>query len=105
MTILRSRPLGLMAFLLAFPLIVGCGKLGTAVMLWPPEGSRWEPGQLVVVKDESFLRDTYIVNIPGQRRLKEEEEREETEGEEMNFHYHREDDEGRLEESCPFYFS
>ncbi|MCK5249923.1 MAG: hypothetical protein KAJ98_08165, partial [Spirochaetaceae bacterium] len=50
----------------------GCGNLGTAVVLWPPEDSRWEPGDLVTVKDESFLRSTYIVNLPNQRRLKEE---------------------------------
>ena len=53
-------------------LITGCGNLGTAVVLWPPDDSRWEPGDLVTVKDESFLRNTYIVNLPEQRRLKEE---------------------------------
>jgi hypothetical protein len=49
-----------------------CGNLGTAVVLWPPENSRWEPGDMVTVKDKSILRSTYIVNLPGQRRLKEE---------------------------------
>jgi len=49
-----------------------CGNLGTAVVLWPPEDSRWEPGDLLTVKDESFLRNTYIVNLPEKRRLKEE---------------------------------
>lgn len=50
----------------------GCGNMGTAVVLWPPEDSRWQPGDLLTVKDESILRSTYIVNLPDQRRLKEE---------------------------------
>ncbi len=50
----------------------GCGKLGTAVVLWPPEDSIWETGDLVTVHDESLLRKTYIVNLPNQRRMKEE---------------------------------
>lgn len=53
-------------------LLSGCGNLGTGVVVWPPEESRWEPGSLVTVKDESLLRSTYIVNLPDQRRLKEE---------------------------------
>ncbi len=53
-------------------MLTGCGNLGTGVILWPPEDSRWQPGDLVVVKDDSFLRKTYIVNLPNQRRLKEE---------------------------------
>ncbi|RKX89775.1 MAG: hypothetical protein DRP70_02730 [Spirochaetes bacterium] len=50
----------------------GCGNLGTAVVLWPSDDSRWKPGDLLTVKDESFLRNTYIVNLPEKRRLKEE---------------------------------
>ena len=53
-------------------LFSGCGNLGTAVVLWPPEESVWNPGDLVTVKDDSFLRKTYIVNLPDQRQLKEE---------------------------------
>ena len=53
-------------------ILSGCGNLGTAVVLWPPEESRWEPGDLLKVKDESLLRNTYIVNLPEKRRLKEE---------------------------------
>ncbi len=53
----------------------GCGNLGTAVVLWPPEDSRWKPGDLLTVKDESLLRNTYIVNLPEKRRLKEEIEK------------------------------
>lgn len=56
----------------AILLLSGCGNLGTAVVLWPPEESVWNPGDLVTVKDDSFLRKTYIVNLPGQRQLKEE---------------------------------
>jgi len=52
--------------------LTGCGNLGTAVILWPPAESRWKPGDLLTVKDESLLRNTYIVNLPENRRLKEE---------------------------------
>ncbi len=58
--------------ILMLALLSGCGKLGTAVVLWPPEDSIWEPGDLVTVHDESLLRKTFIVNLPNQRRLKEE---------------------------------
>ncbi len=60
-------PLLLTAFTFA-----GCSKLGTGVMLWPPDDSLWQPGELITVQDESFLRNTYIVNLPEQRRLKTE---------------------------------
>jgi hypothetical protein len=53
-------------------ILQGCGNLGTGVVLWPPDDSLWEPGDLVTVKDESFLRNTFVVNQPNQRRLKEE---------------------------------
>ncbi len=53
-------------------LLSSCGNVGTGVVLWPPEDSRWEPGDLMTVVDESFLRNTYIANLPEQRRLKEE---------------------------------
>lgn len=53
-------------------LLSGCGNIGTGIVLWPPDDSRWEPGDLATVKDESFLRNTYIINLPQQRRLKEE---------------------------------
>lgn len=49
-----------------------CGKLGTGVLLWPPENSHWQPGDVISIEDESFLRKTYIVNLPNQRRLKAE---------------------------------
>lgn len=52
--------------------LTGCGQLGTAVVLWPPEDSFLESGDLITVLDESFLNKTYIVNRPNQRRLKEE---------------------------------
>ena len=53
-------------------ILQGCGNLGTGVVLWPPDDSLWKPGDLVTVKDESLLRNTYVVNQPNQRRLKEE---------------------------------
>ena len=52
--------------------LISCGKMGTAVILWPPENSQWQPGDRVVVKDESLLRNTYIVKVPNQRRIMEE---------------------------------
>ena len=67
---LNTRFITAAAFFCA--LLSACGNLGTAVVVWPPEESRWVPGDLVTVKDESFLRSTYIVNLPDQRRLKEE---------------------------------
>ena len=68
---IKNRTIVLAAIIILL-ILSGCGNLGTAVVLWPPEDSRWEPGDLVTVKDESFLRSTYIVNLPNQRRLKEE---------------------------------
>ncbi|MCG8453073.1 MAG: SH3 domain-containing protein [Spirochaetales bacterium] len=62
----------LFAIILFSIALMSCGNLGTAVVIWPPEDSVWKPGDLVTVKDESFLRDTYIVNLPDQRRLKTE---------------------------------
>jgi hypothetical protein len=56
-------------------ILTGCGNLGTAVVIWPPEDGKWKAGDILVVKDESLLRNTYIVNQPGQRRLKEEVEK------------------------------
>ncbi len=63
---------GAAILLLLISILSGCSNLGTGVVLWPPEDSRWEPGDITTVKDESFLRSTYIVNLPDQRRLKEE---------------------------------
>jgi len=68
---MKNRILILITLLILLTLS-GCGNLGTAVVLWPPEESPWKPGDLLTVKDESFLRNTYIVNLPGKRRLKEE---------------------------------
>lgn len=68
---MKNRVLILTTILILLTLS-GCGNLGTAVVLWPPEDSRWKPGDLLTVKDESFLRNTYIVNLPEKRRLKEE---------------------------------
>lgn len=68
----NQKHLKLTGVLVLIALLAGCRNLGTGVILWPPEESRWEPGDLVAVKDDSFLRKTYIVNLPGQRRLKEE---------------------------------
>lgn len=72
---MRSRMKNIITLLFAsvvLTVLSGCGNMGTAVVLWPPEDSRWEPGDLVTVKDESILRSTYIINLPNQRRLKEE---------------------------------
>ena len=58
--------------LLLATILISCGKIGTAVIMWPPENSQWQPGDIVTVKDESLLRNTYIVRIPNQRRMMEE---------------------------------
>jgi len=61
--------------LLSAALLTGCGNLGTGVVIWPPEDGIWEPGDLVTVKDESILRNTYIVYLPDQNLLKKEIEK------------------------------
>jgi len=50
----------------------GCRNIGIGVVLWPPENSHWAPGDIVKLKGESILRNTYIVNLPNQVRSKEE---------------------------------
>ena len=63
----------LLAFLpLAFVLaLAGCSRLGTAVVIWPPVDSEWSPGDVVPAKDESLLRKTYRIGIPGSKELGE----------------------------------
>lgn len=68
----RTSKLLMVSVILVLFIFTGCGNIGTAVMLWPPEESSWQPGDLLTVKNTSFLRNTYIVNQPGQWRLKEE---------------------------------
>ena len=68
----RTKTYSIIAAVILAVFLGGCSKIGTGVVLWPPEESSWEPGDLTTVKDESFLRSTYIVNLPDQRRLKEE---------------------------------
>jgi len=58
--------------LACFIILLGCGSFGTGVVLWPPEDSHWTPGDIVRVKGESILRDTYIVNHPDGGRIREE---------------------------------
>ena len=41
-------------------------------MIWPPENSYWIPGDIVKVKGESMLRNTYIIKLPDQSRSNEE---------------------------------
>jgi len=72
---IRKKLILILTVILLSAVLNSCGKLGTGVIFWPPENSPWEPGDLVTVKDESLLRKTYIVNLPGQRRLKEEVEK------------------------------
>lgn len=53
-------------------ILSGCRNIGTGVVLWPPEGSKWTPGDVVRMRGESILRDTYIVSIPDGGGSKEE---------------------------------
>jgi len=74
---MKDRPFRhcLILFNLLLSLLTGCGNLGTGVVIWPPEDSIWEPGDLVSVKDESILRNTYIVYLPDQNLLTKEIEK------------------------------
>ena len=65
---LRKLPLVCLAILT----ISGCRNIGTGVVLWPTEDSYLNPGDIVKVKSESMLRNTYTVNLPDQGRFKEE---------------------------------
>ncbi len=67
-----NRLLYTLKCLLLLSALGGCNKLGTGVLMWAPEDSRWESGDLFTVIDESFLNKSYIVNLPDQPRLKEE---------------------------------
>ena len=59
-------------FGLSVLLLSACGNPGVGVILWPPSDSDWKVGQLVKVRDRSHIRNTYVVDLPGQTRLKDE---------------------------------
>jgi len=63
---LRNLPL------ICLIILAGCGHTGTGVVLWPPENSYWAPGDIVRVKGESMLRNTYVVSIPNREPNREE---------------------------------
>lgn len=70
---MNGNSMALRGFLLVcLAILSGCGNIGTGVMIWPPEDSDWTPGDIVRVRGESMLRNTYLVNHPHQRRSKEE---------------------------------
>jgi len=56
--------------LICLIVLAGCGNTG--VVLWPPENSYWAPGDIVRVKGESVLRNTYVVSLSDWERNKEE---------------------------------
>ena len=58
--------------LICLVILLGCRNIGIGVVLWPSENSNWAPGDIVRMRGESILRDTYIVSIPNGRNLREE---------------------------------